>query len=174
MWFPCACAFSITSSSFVKNFDFNWKISFYLAKTCVLAPRKNTWKWHLEKNSIMYVISLRLCVFNRIGKNRIEQDRNRKEPGEHLETNWWKIGKNLERTWEEPEENLERTWREPGDNLEKTWREPQKNLERTWRETGENLERTWRELERTMIGCKSKILRDPLLIFCLCNLRITP
>ena len=51
--------------------------------------------------------------------------------------------------------------------MERTWREPKKNLERTWREPGENL-------ERTMIGCKSKILRDPLLIFCLCNLRITP
>ena len=45
-----ACAFPVTSFSFVKNFDFNWKISFYFAKTCVLAPRKKAWKWHLEKN----------------------------------------------------------------------------------------------------------------------------
>ena len=63
MCFPCACAFSFTSFSFVKNFDFIWKISFYLAKSCVLALRKNTWKSHLKKNSIIYVFSLRLCVF---------------------------------------------------------------------------------------------------------------
>ena len=43
MSFPCACAFSITSFTFVKNFDFLWKISFYLAKFCVLVPSKNTW-----------------------------------------------------------------------------------------------------------------------------------
>jgi len=66
---------------------------------------------------------------------------------------------------------MKRTWREPGENRERNWREPGENLERTWREPDENLERT---LYETMIGCKSKILRDPLLIFCLCNFRITP
>ena len=66
MWFLCACVFSIKSSCFVKNFDFISKISFYLAKSCVLAPRKNTWKSHLKKNSVMYVFSLHLCVFNHI------------------------------------------------------------------------------------------------------------
>jgi len=57
---------SVTSFIFVKKFYFNSKISFYLAKTCVLAPRKNAWKWHLKKNSIMCVISLRLCVSSHI------------------------------------------------------------------------------------------------------------
>ena len=66
MCFPCACAFSITSITFVKNFDFISKISFYLAKSWVLAPRKNTWKSHLKKNSLMYLFSLRLCFFNHI------------------------------------------------------------------------------------------------------------
>ena len=63
MCFPCTCAFSILFLSFVKNFDFIWKISFYLAKSCVLGQRKNTWKSNLKKYSIMYVFSLRLCVF---------------------------------------------------------------------------------------------------------------
>ena len=60
---PC---FSLRQCIFNQNFDFNWKISFYLATTFVLAPRKNAWKWHLKKNWIMCVISLRLCVFSHI------------------------------------------------------------------------------------------------------------